>query len=175
MLCEKCGKNEANVYIKNTVNGETTEKHLCSVCAGEQGMLKPGGFFDMPDFFKDFAGAFSGFFPVAHAPARRSVGAGTACPVCGANAGDISRAGRVGCADCYSVFVAALEPARRRIHGGASHTGNIPGSAGAEATLKKRLAELKHEMKAAIENEEFENAAKLRDEIRGLEKGGESA
>ena len=65
-----------------------------------------------------------------------------------------------------------LGPAIKRIHGDVSHSGAIPGSAGAELTKKRRLAELKHELKAAIRNEAFEDAARLRDEIRSLENGG---
>lgn len=176
MLCEKCGKNEANVYIKNVVNGETTEMHLCGECANEQGLFKQAvnPFYGMSGFFDDFGSAFQGFFPGLASPAAsgRSLPSGTTCPVCGASAQDIARTGRAGCADCYSVFDAVLGPAVKRIHGDASHTGAVPGSAGAELSRKRRLTELKHELKAAIKNEAFEDAARLRDEIRSLENGG---
>lgn len=176
MLCEKCGKNEANVYIKNVVNGETTEMHLCSDCANEQGLLKQAvnPFYGMSSFFDDFGSAFQGFFPGLASPAvsGRSLPNGTTCPLCGASAQDIARTGRAGCAECYSVFDYVLGPAIKRIHGDASHSGAIPGSAGAELSRKRRLTELKHELKTAIKNEAFEDAARLRDEIRSLENGG---
>ncbi len=176
MLCEKCGKNEATVYIKNVVNGKTTEMHLCGECANEQGLLKTAvnPFYGMSNFFQDFENAFQGFFPGLTSPAAsgRSLPNGTTCPVCGASAQDIARTGRAGCADCYSVFDYVLGPAIKRIHGEASHSGTIPGSAGAEMTRKRRLSELKHELKTAIKNEAFEDAARLRDEIRSLENGG---
>ena len=179
MLCEKCGKREANVYMKNVINGETTERHLCSECANEEGILKTAvnPFYGTSSFFDDFNQAFQGFFPGLTAPAagtRGSLAAGTTCPVCGASAQDIARTGRAGCADCYSVFDYVLDPAIKRIHGDVSHTGSIPGSAGAELSKKRRLSELKHELKAAIKKEAFEDAARLRDEIRSLENGGAS-
>ena len=180
MLCEKCGKREANVYIKNVINGETTEQYLCSECAGEQGFLKQtlNPFEEMNHLFSDFGSAFQGFFPEIISPAagKRSIGAGKTCPLCGATAQDIARTGRAGCANCYSVFDYLLEPAIRRIHGDVTHVGAVPGSAGAEVNRKRRLQELRQELKTAIKNEAFEDAAKLRDEIRGLEKGdGENA
>ncbi len=179
MLCEKCGKREANVYIKNVINGETTEMHLCGECANEQGLLKTAvnPFYGMSSIFDDFNQAFQGFFPTLTAPSAGSHGAlpsNTTCPVCGATAQDITRTGRAGCADCYSVFDYILNPAIKRIHGDVSHTGAIPGSAGAELSKKRRLSELKHELKAAIKKEAFEDAARLRDEIRSLENGGAS-
>lgn len=176
MLCEKCGKREANVYIKNVVNGEVTERHLCSECAEAQGLLKQelNPFREMNDFFSDFGSAFQGFFPELISPKteKRAIGAGRTCPLCGATVQDIARTGRAGCANCYTVFENILEPAIRRIHGDASHTGAVPGSAGAEVSRKRRLQDLKHELKTAIRNEAFEDAARLRDEIRGLENGG---
>ena len=180
MLCEKCGKREANVYIKNVINGEVTEQHLCSECASAQGVFKQNlnPFQEMNDFFSDFGSgfqsAFQGFFPELITPSagKRAIGAGKTCPLCGATVQDIARTGRAGCANCYSVFDSILEPAIRRIHGDASHTGSVPGSAGAEVSRKRRLQDLKHELKTAIKNEAFEDAARLRDEIRDLENGG---
>ena len=180
MMCERCGKREANVYIKNVINGSVQEMHLCAECAKEQGLIHEtvNPFQEMHDFFSDFGNAFQGFFPELITPAetRRSIGADKTCPLCGASAQDIARTGRAGCANCYTVFDYVLDPAIRRIHGDVSHAGAVPGSAGVEANRKRRLQDLKHELKTAIKNEAFEDAARLRDEIRGLEKGdGENA
>lgn len=175
MLCNKCGKNEAVVYIKNILNGEKTEQYLCEGCANEQGYMKMAGnpFISMNSFFEGFNNAFQGFFPGLNAPSTRiGTAAGAKCPICGSSAADITRTGRAGCADCYTQFEPLLGPAIKRIHGDASHTGRVPGSAGAEIMRKRRIGELKRELDTAIKNEEFENAAKLRDEIRGLENGG---
>lgn len=173
MLCEKCGKNEATVYIKNVVNGKVTEQHLCGACAGETGVFKTSSpFSGMGGLFDEMDQVFQGFFPGKSAP--RSLNRGTVCPVCGATAQDIARSGRAGCADCYQIFEQVLEPVIRRIHGGAVHTGAIPGSAGAEVSRKRQLESLRAELQTAIRNEAFEEAARLRDEIRTLENGGEA-
>ena len=173
MLCEKCGKNEANVYMKNVVNGKVTELHLCAACAGESGAFKSASPFSaMGGIFDGMEQAFQGFFPGHAAP--RTLSRGTVCPVCGATAQDIARTGRAGCADCYEMFGQVLEPVIRRIHGGAVHTGAIPGSAGAELSRKRRLEKLRGDLQDAIRREAFEEAARLRDEIRTLENGGEA-
>ena len=173
MLCEKCGKNEANVYIKNIVNGKVTEQHLCAACASESGVLQTASpFAGMNGLFEEIDQAFQGFFPGKSG--ARSLPRGTVCPVCGATSQDIARTGRAGCADCYRIFDQILEPVIRRIHGGAAHTGAIPGSAGAELSRKRQLESLRAELQKAIANEAVEDAAKLRDEIRNLENGWEA-
>lgn len=91
------------------------------------------------------------------------------CPGCGVSLTVVARTGRVGCAHCYEHFTRALSPYIRRIHGPTVHTGAIPGSAGPELRKKRRAAELKTELQRAIEAQDFERCAVLRDEIRELE------
>ncbi|MDR1668468.1 MAG: UvrB/UvrC motif-containing protein [Oscillospiraceae bacterium] len=90
------------------------------------------------------------------------------CPTCGITLAEISQAGRAGCPDCYTYFSERLTPYIRRVHGPAAHTGRIPRSAGAHIAKKRRLAELREQLNAAIERQEFEQCAKLRDEIAAL-------
>jgi protein arginine kinase activator len=92
-----------------------------------------------------------------------------ACPLCGSTSEDISRTGRVGCAKCYDIFSDMLSPYISRIHGNTSHTGKIPGGAGGRISLRRKLDGLKNDLRKAIDTQEFERAAELRDEIKKLE------
>ena len=98
MLCQNCGKNEVTTHIKQVINGDTAERHLCSECAEHLGY---GDAFS--GFGFDVAGLFGNFFgdAVHSLGAPRKV---VRCPKCGFSFNDIVREGRVGCAECYKVF-----------------------------------------------------------------------
>ncbi len=173
MLCQKCGKNPATTHIKTIVNGKLTEYDLCSECAREKGYTN---FFKEMDFgFGDLLGGFIG------TPAMK--GSTVRCPKCGASFEEIMETGKIGCMECYKVFHDRLLPTIHRIHGTAKHKGKVPGSsalrivepAGKMAVVEMSPLEQKRaELKAAIEKQDFERAAVLRDEIRDLEKGAQS-
>lgn len=173
MLCQNCKERQATVYIKNIVNNQQTELHLCSQCAKELGYtgstVNP-----FTAFAKDVDAAFDAFpfGSLFSASEKKIFDKPQSCPICGSTASDIRRTGRAGCANCYSLFDAILDPVIAKIHGTAAHTGNIPKSAGAGISSKRHLEDLKTQLKTAITNEDYETAAKLRDEIRGLEQNG---
>ena len=168
MLCQHCYKNEATTHVKLMVNGEYAEYRLCPECARELGY---GGMF--PDF-SDFGGMLSSFLGAA-LPARSGA---ARCSICGSTMNDIKKSGKVGCANCYELFLSELTPTIRGIHGNTEHIGKHPvieytAEAEPQDTAKTeepdRLSSLKAELKKAIENEQFERAAELRDEIKKLE------
>jgi protein arginine kinase activator len=165
MLCQNCGKHEAEYHYKSNVNGTVTEQHLCSECAKKLGYSVPifGGTDSfLGSFLSDFFGGSTGL---------KTMAPGITCPLCGSSASDISRSGKVGCAQCYDTFSDMLTPYIKRIHGSTEHTGKIPSDAGAEIKSKRQLVQLREELKKAIENQEFEKAAELRDKIKELEGG----
>ena len=120
MLCQNCGKNEATTHIKQVINGDTAERHLCSECAEHLGY---GDAFS--GFSFDVAGLFGNFFgdAVHSLGAPRKV---VRCPKCGSSFNDIVREGRVGCAECYKVFYNELKPSLQRIHGQIHHSALLP-------------------------------------------------
>ena len=177
MLCEKCGKNEATYHLKQVVNGKTTETHLCAECAAEAPEFKDLNMDSFNDFFGSFGSpwesALGSFGLLGHMLGAGS-GAKTrrrqrSCPVCGATEEDIASGGMLGCANCYEVFGDMLQPYIRRLHGNVEHTGKVPSGASEELAKNRKLEKLKSDMQKAIEAQEFERAAELRDEIRGLE------
>ena len=164
MLCENCGKNEATFHYKSNINGEKTESHLCADCVAKLGKEE---FFMMPSATDYFDSFLSNVFSEG-LPAFTNTGI-KRCPLCGASAKDISKTGKVGCAECYDVFSDMLMPYVRRIHGNTHHIGKISAAAKPEVKVKKQIHELKSQLKAAVNEQNFERAAELRDEIKKLE------
>ncbi len=166
MLCQNCKKSEATTHIKRVLNGEATESHLCSSCAQNLGM---GSFFDdfslnMPDIFSHIFGDSA--FAIEGSRLDR-------CEKCGCCFDDIIKSGAVGCADCYEKFFNKLQPSIQRIHGKAKHAGKTPKNTKEKTVIKEKtpeekIAELQTLMKKAIEEQNFEQAAILRDEIKKM-------
>ena len=169
MLCEKCNKNIANVYLKNNINGNITENYLCSSCAGElygqnYMSLFGGGFesdiFNMLNFNKPAAPS------TLAEPAKNNI-----CPMCRSAFADIIQSGKAGCGQCYGTFKNEFEQNVIRIHGTAKHTGKIPKSMNARLSAKRRIEELNIKLKKMIADQNFEEAAVIRDEINQINSG----
>jgi len=165
MLCQKCGKNEASFHYKTNINDNITELHLCAECAGENGESELFTH-ELGDYFGSM---LSDFFAGTNALAspRRKI---ARCSLCGASARDISESGKAGCARCYDVFSDILQPYVHRIHGNAFHEGKIPAAEGRELRAKREIENLRSELRKAIDEQEFEKAAELRDRIKDMEK-----
>lgn len=121
------------------------------------------------DLFSELFSMFDGFegmFNMDPMPKESKV-----CPICGSTAEDINRSGRFGCGECYNVFRDGAERTLRQIQPRSEHCGKVPSKAGVQVKVKRRLAELKAQLKTAVANEEYETAAKLHSEIKKLEGG----
>lgn len=95
------------------------------------------------------------------------------CPVCGHTWSDFRNGGRFGCGECYKTFRNGAESVLRQQHSSSQHVGKVPSKSGAELKAKRYLEDLKRQLKEAVNNENYEKAAKLHAEIKGLEgKGG---
>lgn len=168
MLCQNCNKNEATTHIKRIVNGEATESHLCADC------VKSLGYDDIFDSFNlKIPSLFSSFF--RDTPFALATTKGLRCECCGSSFDDIVKSGMVGCARCYEIFRDKLMPSIERIHGNTFHAGKTPvmhetivipegENRNNEALINEKTAELQK----AVENQNFELAAVLRDEINAL-------
>ena len=163
MMCQSCGKAEATTHFKRIINGEATEGHLCADCAAALGIndVFSGFNFGFGDLLSDF---------FSESPVAALSASSIRCDGCGSSFNDIVKGGRIGCADCYSTFFDKLMPSIQRIHGKTKHEGKIPLSDVTNETKQaSEIASLRAKLAEAIENEDFEQAAKLRDEIRTLE------
>ncbi len=152
MLCSKCHKNEASVYFKQNINGEVREYALCPQCAAEAEL----GFTPI--------NLFGSMFTPSRPKAERK-----RCTLCSSTFDVIKKRGKVGCAECYSVFSDELKPMIDSIHRGAKHIDRAPEGYSEKRKAENELEKLKNELKNAIEREEYERAAELRDLIKEKE------
>ncbi len=175
MLCEKCKKNQATVHMKQVVNGQSKELHLCQECAQEAGYLNDMGLMGWGHggFSNLFDDMFQDMFHISAGPETIGIGhngSSVRCPSCGMTLDEFKRTGKLGCGQCYEAFAPYLQPALRSIHGSDEHKGKIPQKSGGRMMAHRELETLKRKLAVAIEKEEFEEAARLRDQIRALEK-----
>jgi protein arginine kinase activator len=169
MLCQECGKRPATLHFTKIVNGEKTESHFCEACAREKGDMIPGtanGF-----SIHHLLSGLMDFEPGGGAsPAAKKSAQSLHCENCGMTYAQFSKLGKFGCSRCYKHFADRLDPLFRRVHGTAKHAGKIPKRSGGQVHYKREIEHLKRELQWLVEKEEFEQAAKIRDRIRDLEK-----
>ena len=161
MQCDNCGNANAVIQLTKMKDNEMKVLQLCEACAAEEG-LETGaaaGSAPLADFLKQIG---QGMGEGASAAGR--------CPSCGMGPTQLKQAGRLGCAVCYSHFEQHLRSLLRRLHGGTQHVGKLalatePG----DPDRKSRLQSLRRSLQRAVEAEDFEHAAHLRDQLRRLE------
>ncbi|MBR1969567.1 MAG: UvrB/UvrC motif-containing protein [Clostridia bacterium] len=154
MLCEKCGKNNATVLYTQIINGQKSTLHICSACAAQESI------------FENF-GSLLSFSPREEFSVKM-------CPVCSTTLSEFSKTGRLGCGECYKTFRKNADAMLKKIHGTSKHIAEKKEETPLkEEKPKSEIEALKDKLKAAIEEENFEEAARLRDAIREMEKGDE--
>ena len=163
MLCDICGKNGATVHLTEIIDEQMNELHLCEECARQKSaqMEQQFGLSDLLAGMAEFGKPDS---------KEREALAAIKCVNCGLTFADFKKIGRLGCGECYNSFRRYLGPLLKRIHGSGQHLGKAPFKV--TRVLKKRtdLQELRAKLQKAIEEEAFEEAAKIRDQIKELEK-----
>ena len=161
MVCELCKQTQATVHLTEIVNEQMTELHLCEACANQKG-AQVESHFGLSDLLSGLAD-FSKTQEPEEVPAK-------ACPSCGMTYDDFRKVGRLGCAECYATFRRSLGSLLKRIHGSPIHVGKSPVRLLKPTKVgKAELLELKRKLEHAIADEAFEEAARLRDQIRRLE------
>lgn len=165
MQCKRCNKNEAKIHFAKIINNQTTEFHLCEFCAKEMNIMGANHEFHLENLI-------AGLAPEPDAAPAVDESSRTACSSCGLTAGQFKRAGRLGCPRCYDTFHDELVPLLRKIHGSAHHTGKVPMKAGESAPAQSRIRDVKkmrRDLREAISKEEYERAARIRDEIKQMD------
>ena len=169
MKCQKCNKREATTHMTKIVNGHKEEYYLCSECAAvsqEYKEMKAKMDFGIGDFL---TGMFSGGKQTAIQEPSTDV-----CPTCHMPYNEFLKRGKLGCGDCYSAFAGRIKRPIKQIHGSAEHIGKVPKRGGGALMLGRKISALEAELNAAVLKQDFERAAKLRDEIRDMKaQGGE--
>lgn len=168
MKCEICHKNNASVHLTEIVNDSVTELHICEECAQAKGtqLEQNFDFADLLAGLSEFGGIDGAIGKVSSGLPKQQV-----CQFCGMTYEQFKKTGRFGCAGCYSQFKANIVPLLKRVHGSSQHLGKIPGGTLKEVQTMEKIKELKFKLEKAVEVEDFESAAKIRDEIKSIERG----
>ncbi|MDC3414672.1 UvrB/UvrC motif-containing protein [Aquibacillus sp. 3ASR75-11] len=173
MECQECHERPAALHFTQVVNGDKTEVHVCEHCAKEKGYMSYG------EEGYSLHHLLSGLFNFEPSPFGKSTSTsnekiseqGLKCPKCGMTYKDFTRVGKFGCSECYQAFSDRLNPIFRRVHSGnTKHDGKIPKRIGSNLHQKKELEQYRIKLQQLIEQEAFEQAAKVRDQIKKLEK-----
>ncbi|MCK9594573.1 MAG: UvrB/UvrC motif-containing protein [Candidatus Omnitrophica bacterium] len=160
MLCDNCKKNPATVHLTEIVDEQMTELHLCEECAKKKSsqMEQQFGLSDLLAGLADF-----------EKPVEDKEAVSIQCPNCGLTYKDFKKIGRLGCSECYDTFKKFLSPLLKRIHGSSAHCGKCPVKAGKPSKKELDLVDLRLRLQKAVEAEEYEEAAKLRDRIKQIQ------
>jgi len=156
MKCCLCKQKEAKVHLTKIEAGQMQRVDLCEECAKSKGMEDPA--VSMADLLLGLGTPQE----VQSAAPQAEV----KCPVCGFTQADFKKAGRFGCSECYKAFAEGLETLLKSMHKGVRHKGKAPALGGED--LKEKLAALQKSLDTAIADEQYEVAAKLRDQLRAL-------
>ena len=163
MKCQFCS-NPAKVHLTKIVNQKKHELHLCPGCAEKQQLLEKQTL-NLPAILQNLIGQHIG--PLGDELARLS------CPACGIKYMEFRAEGRLGCPHDYAVFRRGLEPLLQRIHRASRHAGKAPRRRPPSPAQEAELLELKRRLRTAVEAEQYEEAARLRDLLREKEAADE--
>jgi protein arginine kinase activator len=152
-----CKQNEAKVHLTQIVGDKMQKVDLCESCAKTKGVNEPGGF-SLADLLLGLG--------ASQEIAQSGSGEDIRCPNCGFTQADFKKAGRLGCAECYTAFSEGMENLLKTMHKGIKHLGKVPVALRQSRDLTDRLKALNKKLEKAIATEDFEQAAVLRDEIK---------
>lgn len=180
MLCQNCGENEANVKYTQIINGVKKEMALCEKCSKELGVSTID--FNIPINLSSFLGEFLNEDESEILPDFINKNQ-LICDKCGMKYEEFVDEGKFGCENCYKTFSKKIDPILKNMHGGNRHIGR-KGKVLAESsetnnkqtvikeankTEENKTEKLKQDLRIAIKEERYEDAAKIRDEIKNIE------
>jgi protein arginine kinase activator len=157
--CDLCGKAEATLKVSQLdKDGKVTEISVCAECARQRGFT---------EVEKLKAGVAE---IIAELKTRVAEGdTRLVCRNCGMSFAEFKRQGRLGCAECYVSFHDELVPLVRRIHGAVQHVGRTASGGRKQAQVRMNLQRIREALSGAIQAEDYEKAAALRDQLRKAE------
>lgn len=159
MLCNICNEREATIHLTEIAGDKVQKVDLCEECAKQKGVSDTTGF-ALADMLLGLG--------AAQELEQAAGGAGLRCPSCGFTQADFKKSGRFGCPDCYTTFAEGLESLLKTMHKGTRHVGKSPQALQQTRDISERLKLLQKKLAQSIEEENFEQAAVLRDQIKQL-------
>lgn len=167
MKCDSC-EAKATVFYTQVTDGKLKKIVLCETCAQDQGVTDPNGLLMPeqvmnPELIEEVEVSSDVYDP------------DLACPTCEFTLDHLQKVGRLGCPDCYDIFSGAIADRLGSLHKAVSHVGIVPKGLAGKHALRTQLVELDEKLAEAIEKEDYEKAAKVRDELEKLKTSGEEA
>lgn len=159
MMCDICKKNPATVFLTQMAEGKAKKFDLCEACSKDKGVDDPAGF-ALADLLLGLGDS--------QEVEKAASGEDASCPSCGFTHADFKKAGRFGCSECYKVFADGLESLLKTMHRGTRHKGKVPRRLQDAHQLSEKLVSMQKRLDAAIKSEDYETAARLRDELKAL-------
>ena len=174
MICDFCKKNKATIHLIRVQNDNVEKVNICAECAGDF------SFFSEDDFYKDLTKILYKIFKADEGQPdgirelknlkNLEIRKNRLCSFCGMDLKNIKKLGKMGCPNCYSEFKNIVLPIIKAIHKNIEHRGKIPENTTGQIKLEKSIRDLRNRLKREIFVENFEEAARIRDKIRQLEK-----
>jgi len=161
VICQKCKKQPATIHLTEIINNEKIERHLCQDCAREEGIAIKAQI-SLQDILSGMLAAHDAAEHYAHLK----------CPDCGLTYAEFRSQGRLGCPHDYEAFAEPLAEILEKVHGATEHAGKVPARAGSDLQEQRELMKLRRQLQEAVENEQYEEAARLRDAIKEKEAAG---
>ncbi len=163
-LCQDCKKRNAEVHLTQIINNQKVSLSLCKECAAKRGFHSPLD--NMPFPLAEILSGLASNLPQVK---KEEMMEDLVCPGCNLSFNDFTRQGRFGCGQCYKTFRHRLEQIMRKIHGASLHRGRNPQMVGSPDVIPVKEEErLEIELRKAIEAEEFERAAEIRDKLKSI-------
>ncbi len=148
------------MHLTQIINNEKIVLSICKECAAKRGFHSPLDNVPFP-----LADILTGLIQ-QQLPPKMEAPPEAICSHCGLTFKQFTIQGRFGCGLCYQAFRTQLEPIMRKIHGSSLHRGKLPTATADESVTIKEEERLESELKKAIEAEDFERAADLRDKLK---------
>ncbi len=166
MMCEDCGVRPAKFHLMTIINGDRVERNLCPACMARHQKQIPGiDFSNLAGILNSILENRTGAEERARQDAEYDE---LVCEQCGMTYGEFQKCGMLGCAACYQAFKTPMTALLQRVHGNTQHAGRVPGGVHSGTSIRMNIDRLRQKLQKAIADEEYEQAAKLRDTIRAL-------
>ena len=181
MTCQRCGQQDATIHLVELIDGKRSSQWLCSACAGQSSSAgkddPPFGFGEPSgnEGVEEDAYSLASFLgQVFEREGDREIPDLPACASCGYTLDQFRQTNTLGCPGCYQAFRKPLLAILSHMHRHVSHLGKIPGNDAGGTSRSGALSRSRVALEKAIAAEDFEKAARLRDEIHSLESGQQS-
>jgi len=172
--CDKCNRPATHHSVEISKSGEKVEVNLCDAHAAEEGLIAKSAHTPINELLTNFVKLHSGGAEAgdgeAGASSAAASGKATACENCGTTFADFRENSLLGCSACYKTFEQPLSPLLERAHeGGTHHIGKVPRRAGVGEQRQMAMQRLRRQLDDAVSAEDYELAARLRDDIEQIE------